>query len=41
VSNDNVVADAVDAGGSFNALFTPAFTRQFLDCCTKATFTAM
>lgn len=41
VSNDNVVADAVDAGGSFNALFTPAFTRQFLHCCTKATFTAM
>jgi putative ABC transport system permease protein len=41
VSNDNVVTDAVDAGGSFSVLFTPAFTRQFLDCCTKATFTAM
>jgi hypothetical protein len=41
VSNDNVVADAVDAGGSFAVLFTPAFTRQFLDCCTKATFTAI
>ena len=41
VSNDAVVADAVDAGGSFDVLFTPAFTRQFLDCCTKATFTAL
>jgi hypothetical protein len=41
VSNDAVVADASDAGGSFNALFTPAFTRQFLDCCAKATFTAL
>ncbi len=41
VSNDAVVTDAVDAGGSFAVLFTPAFTRQFLDCCTKATFTAI
>ena len=41
VSNDAVVADATDAGGSFDALFTPAFTRPFLDCCTKATDTAM
>jgi hypothetical protein len=41
VSNDSVVADAVDDGGSFAVLFTPAFTRQFLDCCTRATFTAL
>jgi hypothetical protein len=41
VSNDAVVTDATDAGGSFSALFTPAFTRQFLDCCAKATFTAL
>jgi FtsX-like permease family/MacB-like periplasmic core domain len=41
VSNDAVVTDAVDAGGSLAVLFTPAFTRQFLGCCTKATFTAI
>jgi ABC-type antimicrobial peptide transport system permease subunit len=41
VSNDAVVTDAVDAGGSFSVLFTPAFTRQFLNCCTKATFSAI
>jgi hypothetical protein len=41
VSNNAVVADAVDARGSFAVLLTPAFTRQFLDCCTRATFTAI
>lgn len=41
VSNDAVVADDVDAGGSLLALFTPAFTRPLLNCCAKATKTAI
>jgi hypothetical protein len=36
-SNDSVVADTVDDSGSFLILFTPAFTKQFLNCCAKAT----
>ncbi len=36
-SNDSVVTDAVDAGGTFLVLFTPAFTKAFLNCCAKAT----
>jgi FtsX-like permease family len=41
VTNDAVVADAVDAGGSVLALFTPAFTQPLLTCCTKASKTAV
>ena len=37
VSNDAVVTDDVDAGGSFLILFTPAFTKSFLACCARAT----
>jgi len=36
-SNDAVVADTVDDSGSFLILFTPAFTKEFLKCCAKAT----
>jgi hypothetical protein len=37
VSNDAVVTDAVDSGGSFTVLFTPAFTHSLINCCAKAT----
>jgi hypothetical protein len=36
-SNDAVVADTVDDSGSFLILFTPAFTKEFLNCCARAT----
>jgi hypothetical protein len=36
-SNDAVVADSVDDSGSFLLLFTPAFTKEFLKCCARAT----
>jgi hypothetical protein len=36
-SNDAVVADSVDETGSFLLLFTPAFTKEFLNCCARAT----
>jgi FtsX-like permease family len=36
VSNDGVVADSADTGGSFAVLFTPAFTESLVSCCARA-----
>ena len=41
VFNNSILQDQVDEGSAPNNLFTPALTRQFLDCCVNYTATGV